>query len=65
MPYILIYRMGELTYYVQDYKGVYVLNGLINNAKEFPESQAKRAKSSAEKQVGRQLEVVKIPFQHR
>jgi hypothetical protein len=35
MPYVLIYRMGGLVYYLQKYNGEHRFNGLVDNAVEY------------------------------
>lgn len=65
MLYVLVYKMGELKYYVQNYRGQYQLNGLVNNAiKFYSEKRALSAKFEIETKMWQPLEVLPVDIKN-
>lgn len=61
MLYVLVFKMGELNYYVQNYFGSYGLSGLQNNAiKYYSKEVAEKNIHPMEARVGRKLSVQQI-----
>lgn len=62
MPYVIVYKFGELKYFVQKYRDGYRLNGLLDNALVFPdEFAAAQAIPRLEDTLGKKLRFMEIP----
>lgn len=61
MPYVIVYKFGELKYFVQKWRDGYRLNGLLENALTFPdEFEAAAAIPRLEDTLGRKLRFMEI-----
>lgn len=59
MLYVLVFKFSDcINYYVQNYRGYYQLNGLVDNAiKYYSMEKATAAKPEMQTRLGRTLEV--------